>query len=230
MTSTTLHNPTTITTTEPTSPLLALPAELRLQIYTYLLQPPEVPSLRRLSTRGLCSDYVLPALYLTPSILATCRQIHSECLPLLYAENTFAAHPSLLTSMPFLVTKSRPVLHGPGKEMIRRWTLAVRLDTDPQYSRSHVENAFNGAEELELDVSQSMFGNQDYSVLRLFEGVRGVGKACVKGSVGDGRYAAWLQETMMKGVGEKIEEFRWEDGEEEGRGGVREWEPWMGNR
>lgn len=46
-----------------TSGFLALPAELRNTIYTLLLTAPaHVKQSRRIATRGLCSDYVLPPL------------------------------------------------------------------------------------------------------------------------------------------------------------------------
>lgn len=41
-----------------------------------------------------------------------------------------------------------------------------------------------------------MFEACDYTVLRLFEDVRGVGEAKVEGSVSDG-YARWLEQAMM---------------------------------
>lgn len=56
---------------------------------------------------------------------------------------------------------------------------------------------------MEIEVFQAMFNSSDYSVLRLFEGVRGIGRASVGGSVGDGRFARWLEERMMMGHGQE---------------------------
>lgn len=63
-----------------------------------------------------------------------------------------------------------------------------------------------------------MYGSCDFSVLRLFEGVRGVGRAVVRGSVGDGRYAEWLAQSMMCPPGERSSGFREEEFEGRGEG------------
>lgn len=81
----------------------------------------------------------------------------------------------------------------------------MRLDTDPRFTARQVDEAFTGVHELEIEVFQAMYGSCDFGVLRLFEGVRGVGKAVVQGSVGDGRYAAWLARTMMLPAGSPTE-------------------------
>ncbi|GAB7345601.1 hypothetical protein MBLNU457_3900t1 [Dothideomycetes sp. NU457] len=194
-------------TTQPQSRLLCLPAELRIQIYTLLLSPPHLATIRRISSRGYCSDYVLPPLSLTPSLLGTCRQINDEATPILYGQNTFAAHQSLLTDLPYLVTNSKPVTRGRGKELIKRWYVNVRLDTDARYTAEKARDAFTGVESLCIDVFQAMFGGCDFSALKLFEGVRGVRQCTIQGSVGDGRYARWLEAVVCKGVGEEVAEF-----------------------
>ena len=59
---------------------LSLPPKTRLRIYEYVLvcEPQLIP------------DYTPPANQpLTPSILRTCKQIHSEASPVLYSKNTF---------------------------------------------------------------------------------------------------------------------------------------------
>ncbi|KAF2087794.1 hypothetical protein K490DRAFT_18988, partial [Saccharata proteae CBS 121410] len=178
------------------SPLLRLPAELRIQIYSDLLTSPHIPSLRRLAARNYFSTSVLPGPAVHTNILCTCRQIFWEATPILYGENSFAAHPQLLTKMPFLVDKSRPIVQSSAAQRIRRWSLNVRLDTDPLFSLEDATRAFSGAEEVEIDVWQAQFEACDYSVLRLFEGVRGVGRARVKGSVERG-FASWLELVMM---------------------------------
>jgi len=224
--------------TKSQSRLLSLPAELRLQIYTLLLSPPHLATIRRISSRGYCSDYILPPLSLTPSLLGTCRQINNEATPILYGQNTFAAHQSLLTDLPYLVTNSRPVTCGRGKELIKRWYVNVRLDTDARYSAEKARDAFTGVESLCIDVFQAMFGGCDFSVLKLFEGVRGVKQCTIQGSVGDGRYARWLEEAVCKEVGEEVADFveiNEEDdvlrGESPLRSQVREiGDAWLGDR
>ena len=62
----------------------------------------------------------------------------------------------------------------------------MRLDTDPRFTAMQVEESFTGVEELDIEVFQSMYASCDFNVLKLFEGVRGVSRAMVRGSVGDG--------------------------------------------
>ena len=81
----------------------------------------------------------------------------------------------------------------------------MRLDADAGFSKAQVSDAFSGAEELEVEVWQAMFDAADLAVLRLFEGVREVGRAMVKGSVGRD-YAVWLEGVMMAGYGSVVEE------------------------
>lgn len=189
------------------SPLLALPAELRNEIYIHLLTSSYVPAIRRISTRGYVSDYVLPSLRLTPALLRTCRQIYDEALSVLYGHNIFAAHPSLLASLPYLVSPRRPVTSGAGLGKIRKWYISVRLDVDPKFDAEKARIAFSGAEELEIDVFQAMYGSCDFSVLELFNEVRGVGKAKVIGSTGCASYCRWLEQSMMKLEGEEVVPF-----------------------
>lgn len=191
----------------PISPFLALPAELRNQIYILLLTSPFIPALRQISSRGHVSDYILPSLGLTPCLLATCRQIHNEALGVLYGANTFVAHPSLLAALPHLITPRRPVLTGPGLRNMRKWLVNLRLDVDPKFDAEGAAHAFSGADELQIDVFQAMYGSCDLAALRLFEGVRGVGVAKVVGSTGCGTYARWLERAMMTAVGDAVEPF-----------------------
>ena len=89
---------------------------------------------------------------------------------------------------------------------ISRWTLTLRLDTDPRFSALAAKEAFSGAEFFELRVWQSMFDGCGAGVLRLFMGVRGVKCARVRGSVEEG-LARWLEGRMMRPlVGEAEEE------------------------
>ena len=81
-------------------------------------------------------------------------------------------------------------------------------------------------EELQIDVFQAMYGSCDFSVLRLFEGVRGVGKVGIEGSLGDRKYADWLARTMELPLGTRAAPYY-----EKYVGGVPAWDSWThGNR
>ncbi|KAK8209730.1 hypothetical protein IWZ01DRAFT_506543 [Phyllosticta capitalensis] len=182
-----------------TFPFLRLPGELRNQIYELLLTSDSLPSLQAKARHchTVTASSKLPRADIHPAILSTCRAIHEEATPILYARNTFAAHPSLLTKMPHLVRPSRPVLANSVISQIQHWRVAVRLDTDPSYTAADVAAAFSGAESLELDVWQAAFGDAvDYAALRLFEDVRGVGRVKINGAV-EPNFARWLELVMM---------------------------------
>ena len=201
------------------SPFLGLPAEIRNQsssspslpsrkqqrtdkhaVYTLCLTNPTLHQLQRVTTRNHVAAHYLPPLNLMPSLLQTCHQIHTEALPILYGWNTFCAHPTLLTSFPFLLTKMRPVSCVANIKRIKRWYVQVRLDVNVGFSKAQVSDAFSGAEELEVEVWQPMLAEGDLAVLRLFEGVREVARAKVSGCVGRG-YGAWLEGIMMADYG-----------------------------
>ncbi|EMC97908.1 hypothetical protein BAUCODRAFT_66757 [Baudoinia panamericana UAMH 10762] len=207
-------------TEQKASPLLTLPPELRNIIWHCLL----------VQTRDESSR---PPDRFCASVLRTCKQIHYEGTEILYGENVFLAHPSLLATLPSFLLRSKPnriclppVTTPRLTNIIRRYFIHVRLDTDPRFSRSQVEESFSGAEELEIEVFQAMYGSCDFSVLNLFEGVRGVGKAVVQGSVGDGRYADWLARCMMSEPGSTVPAYS-----EKYIGGSKVWSAWQhGNR
>lgn len=67
-----------------------------------------------------------------------------------------------------------------------------------------------------------MYGSCDFSVLTLFESVRGVGKAVVQGSVGDGKYADWLARCMMSEPGAEVSPYS-----EQYIGGSKAWDAWQ---
>jgi hypothetical protein len=203
-------HPLTFYTSQPDSLFLSLPAELRLQIYTYLLHCPSASALRSLHSRGHVSSYVLPKLGLHPSILAACKQTYNEARSILYTSHVFGAHPTLLTGMPFLVDSSRAI-HRPPKTLclppdaaeglIKRWSIQVRLDVDARFSTQQATAAFSGAEELEIEVWQAMFGAEaSFGVLKKFEGVRGVRKCRVLGRV-DEEVRGWLVGVVTTPVG-----------------------------
>ncbi|KAF2111481.1 hypothetical protein BDV96DRAFT_582238 [Lophiotrema nucula] len=186
---------------QPQSPFFRLPAELRNEIYEYLLCP-DAASLTNLKTktldlslRGFNQTSTSTTLY--PAILSTCRKANEEAVGLLYTRHTFHAHPNLLNSLPHLTSQARPVLYPSVTSKICRWQISLRLDTDPRFSYQEAKRAFSGAEYLEIRVWQSQFEAADYAVLNLFTGVRGVGIARVGGSV-DEKVAGWLENLMMQ--------------------------------
>lgn len=197
---------------------LDLPLEIREQIYALLLvysPPSPTPSPPPSST--FAGTHMRPTLTLTPihpmfshlhpAILAVNKQIHFEAFPILYTHNTFLAHPTLLASFPsFHADGRRPYPHisdtsCPGVRLIRRWYLKARLDCGPFWTAERVETAFSGADELTLEVSQSMYDGAGSEVLCLFEGVRGLKRVRVWGSVvGREEYVAWLEGQMREEV------------------------------
>ncbi|KAF7193612.1 hypothetical protein HII31_05076, partial [Pseudocercospora fuligena] len=205
--------------------LLCLPSELRNQIYEELLVQKG-----RVWSGQLASENKKNRV--CANILPTCKRIHTEATPVLYGLNTFLAHPNLLAALPrFLLdrltrTPLPPVIYPRVATLIKRFFIHVRLDTDPRFSKTQATESFSGVEELEVEVFQSSYGTCDFAVLQLFEGIRGVGKATVQGSVGDGAYAKWLGNAMMSAHTAEIQEFS-----EEFVGGDRAWDAWThGNR
>lgn len=107
-------------------------------------------------------------------------------------------------------------------KLIRHFFLHVRLDVDPRFSRAQVTESFDGIESLEIEVFQAMYGSCDFSNLRLFEGVRGVGRAVVKGSIGDGNYARWLEISLMTPEGVDVPRYS-----QTWVGGSESWKAWQ---
>ena len=182
------------------SPFFQLPAELRNQIYEYLLCP-EAASLTNLKTKDMDLsvrgfNQTSTSVTLHPAILGICRKANEEAIGLLYTRHTFHAHPNLLTSLPHLTSQAKPVLYPSVTSKICRWQISLRLDTDPRFSYQDAKRSFSGAEYLEIRVWQSQFEAADYAVLKLFTGVRGVGIAKVGGSVNE-KLARWLKKQMM---------------------------------
>lgn len=135
------------------SPFFRLPAELRNQIYALLLAPTACPNFSK-----LVSSPRLPPVptrgSLHPAILRTCARIHCEATSFLYTPHVFTAHPSLLNSLPHLESSASPVIAASALARISRWTLTLRLDTDPRFSAQAATEAFSGAEFFELRVWQ----------------------------------------------------------------------------
>lgn len=181
-------------------PLLSftdLPGEIRNKIYNHLLI---IPSL---STPRLLGD---PPLY--PQILSTCRQVHEEARQIMYGCNTFLAHPNLLGEMPRLRLYYDTIHAGNLISLIRRYHIRVRLDCDPNFSAEKATRSFTGVEELSIEVFQAQFGSSDYKVLRLFEGIRGVRRARIYGSVTTfPEYVEWLRNSVQTPEGLEVEVF-----------------------
>ncbi|KAF2485942.1 hypothetical protein BDY17DRAFT_67774 [Neohortaea acidophila] len=209
--------------------LLALPPEIRNQIWHDVLVQNLHPRLPLHHFPAVEASVRGPTRFCA-RILRTCRQIHAETTPILYGENVFWAHPTLLATMPkFLliarpnrVTLPSPIVEPRVRKLIKRYFIFVRLDIDPRYSKTQVEESFNGVEALHIEVFQAMYGSCDFAVLKLFEGVRGVGKVTLEGSLGDRRYAEWLAQTMELPMGEEARPFS-----EEYVGGMKEWSAWQ---
>ena len=178
---------------EPQFPFLELPGELRNEIYGILLtNTTAVPS----SAYRKHYHRKVPV-NISAAILQVSRQIHSEARPLLYKLNRFHAHPTLLNGLPYLADSSRPVTSAANSALIRRYSLAVRLDCDPFWTGEDLARAFSGVDELEVEAWQASFGVCDYSVLFAFTNVRNVGRAKVSGSGLPADFAAWLGNVMQ---------------------------------
>jgi len=207
---------------------LHLPPEIRNAIYHLLLTHNHPINAR--SCHKLSPTPPIP-LGIHPALLSTCAQVHVEACSILYGENRFQAHPSLLTGMTFALDAARPITSARAISQIRRYHLRVRLDCDPYYSSDALVREFSGLDELEVEVFQASFGNSDFHVLELFAGIRGVKKASVFGSVTRG-FARWLEACMESAVGADL---GWERRGFEMIGtdavGLREYDVWVhGNR
>lgn len=173
------------------SQFLMLPGEIRNQIYNYLFILPSPSTPRQLGDPPIHS-----------AILSTCSKIHDEGNQILYGNNTFLAHPSLLTGLPRLRHKYATVSLSHLIALIKRYHILVRLDCDPNFTKAEAQRAFSGMEEVTIEVTQAQFGSSDHKVLRLFEDVRGVQKAWIYGSViAFPSYVEWLREGMQAEIG-----------------------------
>ncbi|KAK8855622.1 hypothetical protein PGQ11_011534 [Apiospora arundinis] len=212
--------------------LMGLPVELRLEIYSYLLTIPEEDDHRKSTTTtpsssgtstptgtgsrppmkrnpsssstSACSTPKPVELY--PQILRACHQTYDEAVEILYASNKFAAHSSLLTTFPRLHKGSSPVAAAHLSQLIRRFTLRLRLDVAPTFDADQATALLSGLDELDVDGWQAQYLGADIGALRMLEGVRGVRRARVWAG-GYEAYAHWLQNNMMKGIGEPMDEF-----------------------
>ncbi|RDW88565.1 hypothetical protein BP6252_00597 [Coleophoma cylindrospora] len=186
----------------PAVTFLDLPGEIRNHVYKLLLLVPS-PSTPRI----LGSD---PSLHI--QILAVCRQIHEEAAEMLYGSNTFLAHPSLLSGLPRLRLYYGVISSPRSISLIQRYHIRVRLDCDPNFSANKASDCFSGKEELTIEVFQAQFGSSDHKVLELFEGIRGIKKARIYGSViAFPRYRQWLEDAMMSPADVEVAPFHEEN-------------------
>ncbi|KAI1096798.1 hypothetical protein F5B19DRAFT_6615 [Rostrohypoxylon terebratum] len=208
------HHSTAMTKEPPPSTLLTLPLELRLLILSSLLiLPPTAPPA---SQNAFPHNPQPPSLSLLhPSILRCNQQLHAEGVPLLYAQNTYLAHPTLLLSLPRLRRSYSPVVTQRLADLITRVHVCVRLDAEPGYDRATATAQLSGKHEVVLEAWQAMWRGSGPDVLRLFEGVRGVRRARVEGSVGGfEEYARWLERAMVREPGARVDPFCWDSARE----------------
>ncbi|RMY81201.1 hypothetical protein D0861_08397 [Hortaea werneckii] len=151
------------------SALLSLPPELRNEIWRCLLvrissPSPDPKAIDRKKQRHRSPAGREPREpHICTDLLRTCRQANTEATPILYGENTFNAHPSLLATLPSFLLSTLPirvtlppVTHARVVRLIRKFSLHVRLDTDPRFTSFQAEESFNGVEELEIEVFQAI--------------------------------------------------------------------------
>lgn len=185
------------TSAQPSCLFLSIPLELRLEIYSYLLHlPPYCPHQR------------CPTSHVHTNLLLANRQINDEATPLLYASNTFVAHPTLLTSFPRLRAWYGPIRESTIVPRIRRFHLRLRLDCDVPFDRDVVARAFSGLEELTIDLVQAVFMGVGCANLTRFDAVRGVARVNILGSTsGFEDYVSWLRDAMTSKPGVRIADF-----------------------
>lgn len=180
---------------------LTLPGEIRNQILRLVLTHRTQIVIHSFSMfRPPCPV----TLGLATNILRTCKKVYHEGRSILYGENTFQAHPTLLTGITFALDSSLPLTLN-CVALVRRFHIRVRADSDPFYHPSQVEAAFNNAEILEVEVFRSSFDVGDDAALQCFIGVRGVNSAKVHGSIGDS-FARWIERCMMRKAGDSLAE------------------------
>ncbi|KAI1363603.1 hypothetical protein F5Y08DRAFT_238288 [Xylaria arbuscula] len=229
--------PTDLLSSPSPSTFLNLPLEIRLEIYTHLLttsQDPSHPlspaepspsssssSASSSPSSSVSSSSSSPAPFfnpqtaptpLHPNILRTCRQLHAECIPVLYKRNIFTAHATLLTVFPSLFNPSHrqkryaPIRSPQLASLVTRFRVRLRLDAEPQFARDAVTAQFSGKHELLIETWQTEWRGAGPEALRLFEDVRGVRIARVVGS-GFEEYARWLEGAMMSEAGDYVAPF-----------------------
>lgn len=81
--------------------------------------------------------------------------------------------------------------------LIKRVRLVIRLDCDARFTRGAATKMLSGLEELVVEVVQAVFLAGGHENLRSLEGVRGVRRVVIGGSVmGFEGYVCWLRRRM----------------------------------
>ncbi|KAH8710254.1 hypothetical protein GQ44DRAFT_661634 [Phaeosphaeriaceae sp. PMI808] len=175
------------------SRFFSLPPELRNRVYVELLCP-EALSFTDLAQCSYSSSVrsqhrIRTESPLHPTLLSTCRKVHDEGIGFLYAPHIFHAHPTLLTTFPHYRRPVNDIIYPEGLSRIKRWKITVRLDIDPRFNLNQCTSAFSGAEYLEIYAWQTASNSAADVILRLFEEIRGVRVARVRGSID----IAWIR-------------------------------------
>ena len=209
---------------------LELPPEIRNQIYKLLL----TFTSSRSHTCELClGESSRNPLNLHPVVLRLSRSIFREASAVLYGCNhfrvlpwryppVFADHPSRVIKCSFHISQ------------IRSFHSCIRLDVYRCSDPGFLEAMFSGSEGLDLEVCHACQGccfeyctgtcedgacqancKCDYAKLKVYEGIRGVKRAVVHGTV-PRKYAAWLERNMESSKERGTDWTGWEGGEVSG--------------
>ena len=181
--------------------LLTLPYELRLEIYSYLLEAPSRPGSNKKAAAAAGTPW--PRLH-AYALLRTCGQLYAECTAYLLTRNEFTAHRSLLAGFPRLLgADAAPVTSAAQTRAVRRLRVPVRLDAGVSgYDAAEAARQLSGRAEVVLVAERASWRAAGPDNLALFEKVRGVRTARVVGSIGGFEdYARWLEKAMMAPLG-----------------------------
>jgi hypothetical protein len=203
----------------PKAAFMTIPVELRLEIYSHLLH--QTPANPHYSPRSYYTTTTTTSngasCPINGSLLRTNHQINAEATDFLYGDNTFLAHPSLLTSFPRLSPSATPVSDPAALRRIHRLRLPIRLDCAPAFTADAATIALSGLEQLTVHLLNGSFLGADAgdkaasnvpANLRLLEGVRGVRRLSFCGSTqGHETYLEWLTHAMTSEEGAIVPEF-----------------------
>lgn len=110
--------------------LLELPSELRLRIYEYALAPTGTLTMTRTKAKRFATEPVL-----APTLLPTCRQIHSEAASILYNENTVCITVDAHDTCWPTIAEARL----PQRVLAKIQNLSVILDTTSYFTASYAD-------------------------------------------------------------------------------------------
>jgi hypothetical protein len=202
----------------PKAAFMTIPVELRLEIYSHLLhQTPADPHYSPRSYYTTTTTSNGASCSINGSLLRTNHQINAEATDFLYGDNTFLAHPSLLTSFPRLNPSATPVSDPAALRRIHRLRLPIRLDCAPAFTADAAAASLSGLEQLTVHLLNGSFPGANAgdkaacgipANLRLLEGVRGVRRLNFCGSTrGHEAYLEWLAHAMTSEEGAIVPEF-----------------------